>query len=63
MRRSLLARASGRTLEIGAGTGLGLAHYTDAVTELVLAEPDPAHGGEAAGRRSSPARSRPSGSW
>ena len=41
MRRSLLSRASGRTLEIGAGTGLGLAHYTDTVTELVLAEPDP----------------------
>src|SRR5688572_14452092 len=41
MRRSLLSRASGRTLEIGAGTGLDLPHYTDAVTDLVLAEPDP----------------------
>ncbi len=41
MRRSLLARASGRTLEIGAGTGLDLAHYGDAVSELVLTEPDP----------------------
>jgi ubiquinone/menaquinone biosynthesis C-methylase UbiE len=41
MRGSLLTRASGRTLEIGAGTGLNLRHYTDAVTELVLAEPDP----------------------
>lgn len=41
MRRSLLAEATGRTLEIGAGTGLNLEHYTDAVTELVLAEPDP----------------------
>ncbi len=41
MRRSLLSRASGRTLEIGAGTGLDLPHYTDAVTELVAAEPDP----------------------
>lgn len=41
MRGSLLAKASGRTLEIGAGTGLNLAHYTDAVTDLVLAEPDP----------------------
>jgi SAM-dependent methyltransferase len=41
MRRSLLSRASGRTLEIGAGTGLDLPHYTGAVTELVLAEPDP----------------------
>lgn len=41
MRRSLLARASGRTLEIGAGTGLNLPHYGEAVSELVLAEPDP----------------------
>lgn len=41
MRRSLLARASGRSLEIGAGTGLNLPFYTSAVTELVLAEPDP----------------------
>ena len=41
MRGSLLARAAGRTLEIGAGTGLNLSHYTDAVTELILAEPDP----------------------
>ncbi|MDP9189657.1 MAG: class I SAM-dependent methyltransferase [Actinomycetota bacterium] len=41
MRRSLLSRASGRTLEVGAGTGLNLPFYTDAVSELVLAEPDP----------------------
>jgi ubiquinone/menaquinone biosynthesis C-methylase UbiE len=41
MRRSLLSRASGRTLELGAGTGLDLPHYTEAVIELVLAEPDP----------------------
>jgi ubiquinone/menaquinone biosynthesis C-methylase UbiE len=41
MRAELLARARGRTLEIGAGTGLNLPLYTDAVTELVLAEPDP----------------------
>lgn len=41
MRAELLAGASGRTLEIGAGTGLNLEHYTAAVTELVLAEPDP----------------------
>ena len=41
MRRTLLATASGRVLELGAGTGLNLEHYTDAVTELVLAEPDP----------------------
>jgi len=41
MRAELLADARGRTLELGAGTGLNLAHYTDAVTELVLTEPDP----------------------
>src|SRR4029453_6418246 len=41
MRRGLLAEASGRVLELGAGTGHNLEHYTDAVTELVLAEPDP----------------------
>ncbi len=41
MRRTLLASATGRTLELGAGTGHNLEHYTDAVTELVLAEPDP----------------------
>ena len=28
MRADLLAAARGRTLEIGAGTGLNLAHYT-----------------------------------
>lgn len=41
MRRSLLADARGRTLELGAGTGLNLVHYPSAVSELVLAEPDP----------------------
>jgi ubiquinone/menaquinone biosynthesis C-methylase UbiE len=41
LRRELLARANGRTLELGAGTGLNLSHYTGAVSELVLAEPDP----------------------
>jgi ubiquinone/menaquinone biosynthesis C-methylase UbiE len=39
-RRELLARASGRTLEIGAGTGANLELYPEAVTELVLTEPD-----------------------
>ncbi|HET9120629.1 MAG TPA: class I SAM-dependent methyltransferase [Solirubrobacterales bacterium] len=41
MRRRLLASASGRVLELGAGTGPNLSYYTDAVMELVLAEPDP----------------------
>jgi ubiquinone/menaquinone biosynthesis C-methylase UbiE len=39
-RRQLLAAAAGATLEIGAGTGLNLEHYPEAVTRLVLAEPD-----------------------
>jgi ubiquinone/menaquinone biosynthesis C-methylase UbiE len=38
-RRRLLRRAHGRVLEIGAGTGLNLAHYPDALAELVLSEP------------------------
>jgi ubiquinone/menaquinone biosynthesis C-methylase UbiE len=40
-RRELLAHASGRTLEIGAGTGINLELYPDSVTDLVLTEPDP----------------------
>lgn len=39
-RAELLASASGRTLEIGAGTGLNLDHYPAAVASLVLSEPD-----------------------
>jgi ubiquinone/menaquinone biosynthesis C-methylase UbiE len=41
MRRDLLAGASGRTLDVGAGTGANLGLFPEAVTELVLAEPDP----------------------
>jgi len=41
MRRETLADAQGRTIDLGAGTGANLALYPDAVTELVLAEPDP----------------------
>jgi len=37
-RRALLAGAHGRVLELGAGTGLNLAHYP-VVDELVLTEP------------------------
>ena len=41
-RHELLADARGRVVELGAGTGLNMAHYPDAVTELVLTEPDEA---------------------
>jgi ubiquinone/menaquinone biosynthesis C-methylase UbiE len=41
MRRETLAGASGRTIDIGSGTGANLGLYPDEVTELVLAEPDP----------------------
>ena len=40
-RRQLLADATGRTLEIGAGSGFNLPHYTERVTELVVSEPSP----------------------
>jgi ubiquinone/menaquinone biosynthesis C-methylase UbiE len=39
-RRALLASARGRVIEIGAGTGANLGLYPDAVTELVLTEPE-----------------------
>jgi ubiquinone/menaquinone biosynthesis C-methylase UbiE len=40
-RHDLLAEAAGATIEIGAGTGLNLPHYPEAVTRLTLVEPDP----------------------
>jgi ubiquinone/menaquinone biosynthesis C-methylase UbiE len=40
-RGQVVAGARGRTLELGAGTGLNLRHYPDAVGELVLTEPFP----------------------
>jgi len=39
-RRELLAHARGDVLEIGAGTGANIEHYSDQVTRLVLTEPD-----------------------
>ena len=41
-RKELLARARGRTVEIGAGTGLNVPHYPDDLDELFLVEPDAA---------------------
>jgi len=41
-RRALLAQARGRVLELGAGTGLNLAHYPADVATLVVSEPDAA---------------------
>ncbi len=41
MRRETLAAASGRTLDIGAGTGVNAGLFPEAVNELVMAEPDP----------------------
>jgi ubiquinone/menaquinone biosynthesis C-methylase UbiE len=41
MRREALAEASGRTIDLGAGTGVNVDLFPDAVTELVLAEPGP----------------------
>lgn len=40
-RRALLAQAQGRIVEVGAGTGVNLAHYPPAgIEELVLVEPE-----------------------
>jgi SAM-dependent methyltransferase len=41
MRTGLLAEARGRVLELGAGTGVNVELYPEAVEELVLVEPDP----------------------
>jgi SAM-dependent methyltransferase len=40
LRRDLLGQARGRTVELGAGTGLNLAHYRDDIDELLLSEPE-----------------------
>ena len=39
-RLALLSQAAGSVLEIGAGTGVNLAHYPPALGELVLVEPE-----------------------
>jgi SAM-dependent methyltransferase len=40
LRRSLVAQVRGAVLEVGAGTGLNLAHYPDGLDRLVLCEPN-----------------------
>jgi ubiquinone/menaquinone biosynthesis C-methylase UbiE len=40
MRREVLSQASGRTVDLGAGTGVNLDLYPEAVSELVMVEPD-----------------------
>jgi ubiquinone/menaquinone biosynthesis C-methylase UbiE len=49
-RRTLVSAARGRVVEIGAGTGLNIAHYPDRIAELVLMEPEPAMRGRLASR-------------
>ena len=39
-RRGLLKHVYGEVLEVGAGTGANIDHYSDQVTRLVLTEPD-----------------------
>jgi ubiquinone/menaquinone biosynthesis C-methylase UbiE len=40
LRRELLAGASGRVIEVGAGNGINFEHYPPAVTELIAVEPE-----------------------
>ncbi len=40
-RRRMLAGASGRVIEIGAGVGSNFAHYPPQVTEVIAVEPEP----------------------
>jgi len=41
LRARVLGSAVGRTLELGAGNGYNLPHYTSAVSDLVVTEPSP----------------------
>ncbi len=54
IRRGQLAHARGRTLEIGAGSGLSVPHYPDQLEELVLLEPNPDLRAQLAARTDTP---------
>ena len=41
LRRELLAGASGRVVEVGAGNGINFEHYPPGVSELIAVEPEP----------------------
>jgi ubiquinone/menaquinone biosynthesis C-methylase UbiE len=41
-RKALVDQATGRVVEIGAGTGLNVPHYRPTARELILVEPNPA---------------------
>jgi len=41
LRSELLAGASGRVVEVGAGNGINFEHYPVSVTELIAVEPEP----------------------
>ena len=41
LRAALIGSARGRTLELGAGTGVNVPHYPPSVTGLVLSDPSP----------------------
>jgi len=43
-RKALVDQATGRVVEVGAGTGLNVPHYPPAAQELTLVEPEPAMG-------------------
>lgn len=61
-RAELLAGASGRVLEVGAGHGANFAHYPPEVTEVVAVEPEPrlrAKAGALAARAPVPVTVRP----
>ena len=47
LRRELLASASGRVVEVGAGNGINFEHYPASVDELIAVEPEPYLRGQA----------------